>query len=369
MRLVVTGGGTGGHVFPALETARGAREQGWDVRYFGSLRGIEQKNATGIGLPFVGFPSGPVYKPVSPRGLKSILSLLKATSSAQKELEQWRPDAVFSTGGYASAPVVNAARKIGIPYVIHEQNTVPGRTNRILGRSAFAIATVFESSATFFPGKRVLRTGMPIRKELRDSTQGKLPLTHALDKAAPIVLVMGGSQGSVALNDIVLATAVRMAKCEVQWLHVTGLSHFESTSESLKKLAVRSDYTIKAYLDADEMAAALFSCSLAVCRAGAGTMAELAAFRKPSILVPYPNAFGDHQRLNAEEFVSMGAAEMVLQPDLVASTLEPRIHSWLFDTDKRRAAEQAMESWDVPDSLDQILGLVAQTANKAAFVA
>lgn len=369
MRLVVTGGGTGGHVFPALETAEGASRLGWDVRYFGSLRGIEKNQCAKAGVEFSGFPSGPVYRPLSTKGIRSIVNLLKATQSASRALEQWRPEAVFSTGGYASAPVVNAARKLGIPYLLHEQNTVPGRTNRILGRNAFAVATVFESTAEWFPGKRVERTGMPIRKALRESAQGTLPLTHSLEKATPIVLVMGGSQGSQALNDVALATAVRMSMGDVQWLHVTGVSHFESTSVTLRKLAVTSDYSIKAYLDAEEMAAALFSCSLAICRSGAGTMAELAAFRKPAIFVPYPNAFGDHQRFNAAEFSKMGAAEVVLQQDLVAGTLEPRIHSWLNDTDRRTVAERAMKNWDVADSLDRILSLIGKMVGKGAFVA
>ncbi|MBS1714696.1 MAG: undecaprenyldiphospho-muramoylpentapeptide beta-N-acetylglucosaminyltransferase [Armatimonadetes bacterium] len=369
MRLIVTGGGTGGHVFPALETAHGAVSRGWDVAYLGSLRGIEGEQCRKAGIAFEGFPSGPVYRPFSSRGLRSVLNLLKATSSAVKVLRDRRPDAVFSTGGYASAPVVNAARKLGVPYVLHEQNTVPGRTNQLLGRNAEAVATVFDSAATWFPGCRVVRTGMPIRRELRDSAQGRLPLTHSLEKAAPIVLVMGGSQGSTALNDVALATAVRMASTEVQWLHVTGLSHFESTDSSLRKLAVRSDYAIKAYLDAEEMATAMFSCSLAVCRSGAGTLCELAAFRKPAILVPYPSAFRDHQTLNAREFEKIGAAEVLSQEGLSASTLEPRIHAWLNDHDRVRAAERSMADWDAPDALERILGLIGQSVRKEAFVA
>ncbi len=368
MRLVVTGGGTGGHVFPALETAQGACRRGWEVRYIGSIRGIEKAQCERIDMPFDGLLSGPVYRPYTPKGYRSIINLLKATQGAVRLLSERRPDAVFSTGGYASAPVVNAARKLGIPYVIHEQNTVPGRTNRLLSRGARAVATVFDSTARWFPGCKVVRTGMPIRQALRDSAQGTLPLTHSLERATPIVLVMGGSQGSIALNDVALATAVRMARSEVQWLHVTGLSHYESTMDSLRKLAVGSDYTIKAYLDAEEMASALFSCSLAVCRSGAGTLAELAAFRKPSVLVPYPHAFGDHQRVNAQEFVDMGAADILDQTDLVAGSLEPRILAWITDSERRQRAADSLAAWDVPDSLDRILSLVGQTVEKGAFV-
>ena len=299
---------------------------------------------------------------MSIKGIQSILALMKATKEAQVALEVARPDAVFSTGGYASAPVVTAAKRLKIPYVLHEQNTIPGRTNRLLSRSAFAIATVFESSSFWFPDCRILRTGMPIRKQLRASAQGTLPFNQNQDHSAPIVLVMGGSQGSMALNDLALATAVRMAKTEVQWLHVAGLSHFESTMDSLKKLAVNSNYSIKAYLDAEEMATALFSCSIAVCRSGAGTLAELAAFRKPSILVPFPQAFADHQRFNAIEFEKMGAADMLLQNDAVAGTIEPRIHKWLNDIEARKHAEKEMAKWDIPDSVERILGLISESS-------
>jgi UDP-N-acetylglucosamine--N-acetylmuramyl-(pentapeptide) pyrophosphoryl-undecaprenol N-acetylglucosamine transferase len=360
MRLVVTGGGTGGHVFPALEVAQAARGQGWSVEYFGSNRGIEGKASEGAGLPFRGFASEPVYRPFSPRGVRSVLRLLKASAAASEALVQTRPDVLFSTGGYASAPVVRAARRLGIPYVLHEQNTVPGRSNRLMAPGAKRVCTVFETSERWFPRGLVVRTGMPIRRELRDSAQGRLTSSHGLNRPVPIVLVMGGSQGSAALNDVALATAVRMARSEVQWLHLTGLGHFESTSASLSKMAVRSDYAIKAYLDADEMAEALFSCTMALCRSGAGTLSELAAFRKPAILVPYPQSFGDHQTANAREFAAMGAADLLPQGDLAAASVEARIHAWLTDAERLREAEAALARWDVPDSTERILRVLEE---------
>lgn len=365
MKLVVTGGGTGGHVFPALETARAALATGWTVSYLGSVRGIEGAQAEAMGLPFSGFAVEPLAKMMTPKGWRSAIKMLRAVKQAQERLAETRPDAVFSTGGYASAPVVQAARRLRIPYWLHEQNTVPGRTNRMLSRDAQAVCTVFESSKVWFPGCTVVRTGMPIRRELRESAQGRLPLGQNLGAPSPIVLVMGGSQGSVALNDVALATAVRMASTEVQWLHITGTGHFDSTMESLRKLAVRSDYAVRAYLGAEEMAAALFSCSVAVCRSGAGTLAELAAFRKPSVLVPYPHAFADHQTANAREFAKLGAADILPQPELMAASLEVRIHAWLNDTGRQEQAERALAAWDTPDSTDRILGLLGNARARA----
>lgn len=349
-------------MFPALEVARLAIEGGWEVAYFGSVRGIEGKACQKAGIAFHAYPSEPLYRLWTPRGARAAWRLLRSRQMASHALREFAPEVVFSTGGFASAPVVSAAKGLRVPYVIHEQNTVPGRTNRILGQSAFAVCTVFDVTAAHFPAGRTRLIGMPIRRELRSSAQGSLPLTHSLEKAAPIVLVMGGSQGSEAINDIALATAVRMASTPVQWLHVTGAKHFERTIASQSKMAVRSDYTVKAYLDAAEMASALFSCSLAVCRSGAGTLAELAAFRKPSVLVPYPHAFGDHQRLNALEFEKMGSADVLPQSELRAAVLEDRIEGWLGDRARVERAERALAAWDKPGAAAAILGILEEAA-------
>lgn len=362
MKLAVTGGGTGGHVFPALELALEARSRGWEVCYLGSLRGQESRAADRAGIPFRGFPSEPLYSLKSPRGWKAAFNLYRANQMAKKALRDFSPDVLVSTGGYASAPVANAAGNLGIPYVLHEQNTVPGRTNRLLSKRAFAVATVFRSGAEHFAGCRVERTGMPIRKDLRDSAQGRLGVGQGMPGHSPILLVMGGSQGALALNDAALATAVRMASTEVQWLHVTGMAHFDSTLVTKQKMAVTAPYEVKAYLEAEEMASALFSSSLAICRSGAGTIAELAAFRKPAILVPYPHAFGNHQLHNAKEMESIGAATVLQQADLQPSALEGRIQMWLTDGALQAAAVIALAEWDIPDAVQRILKLVEEAA-------
>lgn len=358
MRLVVTGGGTGGHVYPAVEVARAAASRGWEVEYLGSLRGQEGKACGAAGLRFRGFASEPVYRATSLRGLRSLWRLLRSSLDVGRVFRERRPDVVFATGGYAAAPVLQAARKAGVAIVVHEQNSVPGRTNRILGAGAKAVCTVFRATERHFPGARVVRTGMPIRRALRDSAQGRLLLDAESGSVAPLVLVMGGSQGSEALNDMALSTAVRMATTDVQWLHVTGLSHFESTVGTLERMGVRGSYTVKAYLDAEEMASAMFHCSVAVCRSGAGTLSELAAFRKPMVLVPYPHAFGDHQTANAREFLGMGAADLVAQGELDPAGLEGRILAWLTDGERQRSAREAMADWDVPDAVERILGVI-----------
>lgn len=364
MRLVVTGGGTGGHVYPALETAQGARAQGWDVTYMGSQRGQEGAACQKAEMPFLGFESEPVYRLLSPKGLRAMLRLLRASRQAEKVLEQSRPDVVFSTGGYSSAPIVQAARRLGIPFVIHEQNSVPGRTNKILGQHAHRICTVFHKASAHFPKAKVARTGMPIRQVLREGAQGQLPFGNDWSSPVPLVFVVGGSQGSAALNDAALATAVRMVKTECRWLHVAGTKHIASVEQSLGKMAVSDTYDARAFLEAEQMSQALFACSLAVCRSGAGTLSELAAFRRPAILVPYPHAHSNHQLHNALEFEEMGAAEVLQQSDLQPSALEVRILAWLNDEDRVRRAQEALAEWDILDSVARILSELKDAAGR-----
>lgn len=366
MKLIVTGGGTGGHVYPALEIALQAAGLGHIVQYFGSERGQERRQCERAKLEFRAFPSEPLYSLRSPRGWKAALKLGQCLQLTRKALRSTNPDVLFSTGGYASAPVAMSARKLGIPYVLHEQNTVPGRTNRMLARDAHAVASVFKRGAEHFPGARVVRTGMPIRHELRASSQGTLGVGQALPADYPVLLVMGGSQGAEAINDAALATAIRMARTEAQWLHVTGPTLFESTIRSKKKLGVNSHYEIKAYLESEDMASALFTAKLALCRSGAGTLAELAAFRKPSVLIPYPHAFGNHQFVNAKEFEEMGAAVILEQKNLQPIDLEARIMLWLCDEERMHRAQSALAEWDVPDAVERILGLLVEAAKVPA---
>lgn len=364
MKILVTGGGTGGHVYPALEVARELIRAGAEVEYWGSQRGQEGLACDRSGISFRGYPSQPLYKVASVRGVKGALNLARAMIMVRRDMQRSGARAVFSTGGYASAPVVGAARKLGIPYVIHEQNVVPGRTNRILGRHAECVCTVFRNGASHFETKRIERTGMPVRPEFR-SGQPSLGLASTMPSEIPLLLVMGGSQGAQSINEAALATAVRMARTHVQWLHVAGPKHYDGMGASLAKLAVTANYELKAFLEASEMASAMMTCDLAICRSGAGTLAELAAARKPSILIPYPHAFGDHQVHNAREFVDMGAADLLDEPNLQPSTLEARILGWMNEPDRLAAAQNALAEWDQPHAAQRIAEIVGDAANRA----
>lgn len=354
MKLIVTGGGTGGHIFPALEVARLAGSQGADVLYLGSERGQEQSICRRAGLPFVGFPSEPVYSVKSWKGWKALANLLRATFQARVVLKKAQPDVVFSTGGYASAPIVRAAKTLRIPYVLHEQNAVPGRSNIFASHHARTIATTFHAAEAHFSGLHVVRTGLPVRQELRALAIDRKLLMDAYPLR---VLVAGGSQGAAAINEAALGVATRITR-ELKWLHLTGPKHFETIFQAYEKLGIGAIYDVKAFLEGPQMATAYSETSLAVTRSGAGTLSELAAFGIPSVLVPYPHAQANHQLENAREFESIGAAVIIEQHDLQPSNLEGALLKWIDVGAARDSAREALEAWDVPDSAERILRLL-----------
>lgn len=355
MKLVVTGGGTGGHVYPALEIALSAREAGWDVLYLGSLRGQEGAACARVGIAFEGFASQPLYSMRTPRGWKASVAILRASVHAKRSIRAYAPDALLSTGGYSSAPVMTAARSLRRPYVVHEQNSVPGRTNRMIARGAMCVATTFHAADRAFPGARIVRTGLPVRSELRAAADGLRSAEH--------VLVVGGSQGAGPINS---AAPVAAARMDGPWVHVAGASQVEATQAAVESAGLTGRYAVHAFLESEPMAQAYAGATIAIARGGAGTLAELAAFGIPSVIVPFPLAFADHQSHNAEEFVSLGAATRLPQDMLDADCLFEAAQSWLSDSARREAARVALKEWDVPDASQRILALLADAGSSGA---
>lgn len=343
MRLVVTGGGTGGHVFPALEIAKAAREHGAEVSYFGSLRGQEGEASARFDFPFTGFPSEPIYSIKTPRGWSGLLKALRASRAARRELVRQGIDVVFSTGGYSAAPVMQAARSLGIPFVIHEANSVPGRSNRLFVKRASAFTCVFQHTTRLFP--TAIRTGQPIRAELRAAAA----VAHERRK---LVTVIGGSQGSVFLNKRVPEAASLLSE-PVQFLHAVGPKNFHG----LQTTNLPVGYEMKPFIEAPELALAYAEAMVAIGRSG-GTLAEYAVFRLPSILIPLPTSADDHQLHNAKEFEQMGAATVLVEDRCTPSALAEAIQSWTSDLERCQRAEQALQAWDLPEATTSITDLV-----------
>ncbi len=354
MQLLVTGGGTGGHVYPALEVAEHARSCGATVSYLGSLRGIEGDECRKRDMPFVGLNTGPLWHLLTPRGWVALAGTLRAVTVARKHLLANRPDVVLSTGGYAAGPVLSAARTIGIPFVIHEQNTIPGRTHRLAARFARTACVVFDEAAGMFSCKTV-RTGMPIRKDLIEAA------ARSSKDSRISTLIFGGSQGAAAINEAVL-TLVMQHGSEGSWLHLTGPKLYEEVAKTAERLVSAPNYRIKGYLDGVEMADALSEASIAICRSGAGTVSELALFGVPAVFIPFPYAQADHQFHNAKAIEKIDGSIVMRQTEMTPQNLADAWARWAHDPGKRAQAGRRLREWAYPDATERVWKVIQEVA-------
>jgi UDP-N-acetylglucosamine--N-acetylmuramyl-(pentapeptide) pyrophosphoryl-undecaprenol N-acetylglucosamine transferase len=360
MRMIVAGGGTGGHLFPGLAVAEaltahadasvgdaGVRDA--DVLFVGSAFGIE---ATVI--PRTRFR----FQPVAIRGLRGrgargvlefVWQLPLALLQSWRVIARFRPAIVLGLGGYGSVPTVVAAGLRRVPIVLMEQNAHPGMANRVLAHLARRVCTMFADSAGFFPSGKVVHTGNPVR-QLRVS---KRPApTHFT------LFVFGGSQGARAINRAVVdaATVLRARLPRMQLIHQTGPADLEWVQRQYTEHGVEAE--VCAFVQ--DMGEAYGRADLVVCRAGASTLAELTALGKPSILVPYPFAADDHQRTNAEILVRYGAAEMILDAQLTGTVLAERVLALAADRARLQAIGAAARALAVPDAAQRVVAVCRQ---------
>jgi UDP-N-acetylglucosamine--N-acetylmuramyl-(pentapeptide) pyrophosphoryl-undecaprenol N-acetylglucosamine transferase len=363
MRLLIAGGGTGGHLFPGVAIAEElrAREPDAAIRFIGTRRGIEARvlPASGWDVAFIEV-SG--LKTVGALGaMRGFLRLPKALWQARRAVKSFAPDAVVGVGGYASGPVVLMARMRGIPTAICEQNSIPGLTNKMLGRVARAVFLSFDMSRRFFKPRKIVMSGNPVRRPMLHKL-----LAAAADRpaAAPrSVLVCGGSLGAVAVNDIAAQALIELAReTPLRIVHQTGEKGLDATVARYRDAGIDAD--VRPFIQ--EMATAYQDADVIVSRAGATTVAELAIAGKPAILVPYPFAADNHQELNAQEMVDAGAASMFRQADLTPSILAEELRKLLDDGDRRARMGSAMKALAKPGAAATIVDWCQAQANSKA---
>ena len=349
MKVIITGGGTGGHVYPALEVAALAQEEA-DLVYFGSNRGMEGEACERHGYRFQGFDSVPVYSYKSLQGLIALAKLLRASGEAKKKMAAMKPDVVFSTGGYSSAPVMKAAKALGIPLAIHACDTIPGRSLRMFANYAKVITSTFKATEQIL-GRPVQRTGHPVRGELRRSMSSRQPEEN-------LIVVLGGSGGAKFLNEMVPQAARLLPDIKV--LHSAGKGQFEKVNHLISGIEDR--YDMRPYFEADVMAKVYQTATIAIAQSGS-TVSEFAMARLPSILVPLPTSADNHQFRNAQEFEKMGAATIANQETCTVEELASQINVWLKDKNKQESAVRALSEWDMPDATYHIWSAIKNAAN------
>ncbi len=356
MRILIAGGGTGGHVIPGLAIAREMRDRyGAEVRFIGTARGMETRLVPEAGFPLDLIRVGQLNRVSLQTRVRTLADLPVGVARCVRLLRAFRPDVVVGVGGYASGPAMMAAILLRIPTLAYEPNAVPGMTNRIVGRRVSAAAVNFAESLRYFRNGVV--TGVPVRREF-------FALPTRPENASPRLLVFGGSQGAQALNTAVPAVAPTLLDTVpgLTILHQAGERHVDAT----RQLYVASGadpgrWQVTAFLD--DMPARFADASLILCRSGS-SVAELAAAAKPAVLVPFPRAANDHQRANAEAFARAGAAEMILEAEMTPGHLEDRLRALLTDPEALGRMSAAARSLARPDALTRIATMLEELAAK-----
>ncbi|MBI2412036.1 MAG: undecaprenyldiphospho-muramoylpentapeptide beta-N-acetylglucosaminyltransferase [Deltaproteobacteria bacterium] len=324
----MAGGGTGGHLFPALALAEELKGRDKDaaIAFMGAKGGLEERI-----VPKCGYPLRVLsVEGIKRRGpLKKIKAGVLAFSSTMKALgilKEMKPDGVIGSGGYSSAPVVLAARLLGIKTAILEQNALPGLTNRVLGKIADRVYVSFDEARRHFPAGKTILAGNPVRKEILKSSAGRKRVKGERFS----ILVFGGSQGAIAINAAFLDATEYLTDIwpNLKVVHQTGEDGYEKAKEGYKRKNLKAEV----FKFIDDMAGAYESADLVVCRAGATSLAEITALGIPSILIPYPFAADDHQTANARSVADAGGAVMIRQDELTGSTLASAIKRLYGDT-------------------------------------
>jgi UDP-N-acetylglucosamine--N-acetylmuramyl-(pentapeptide) pyrophosphoryl-undecaprenol N-acetylglucosamine transferase len=365
VRVVITGGGTGGHVYPglAVSAALRARTPEAEILFVGSASAMEAKVIPRSGYPFRGLQVARVSRVSLRARMEGLLRLPGTVREAAGILKEFGADVVFGVGGYASVSTVLAAARLGIPRVLHEQNAFPGLANRWLGRIASAVAVSFPGTVGFFPRGRATVTGNPIRPEIRPADKGTARTRLGLAADRFTVLVFGGSQGAHRLNQAVLEALREIGpeRDRLQFVHGTG----EKDRDEVRR--AYADAKVAARVEAffEEMATIYQAADFAICRAGAGTVFELAALGLPGLLVPYPHAANDHQRLNAEAMVEAGAAWVVSDQRCDGDRVAASLRTALERPDQLRAMGDRARALARPEAADAIVDLLEAAARRA----
>lgn len=361
LTVLIAGGGTGGHLFPGLAVARELQRQAPDVRvsFVGTAAGLESRVVPAEGLELDVIRSAGIKGKSLRARLRGAALLPLSLLDAWRVLSRRRPDVVLGVGGYSSGPVVLLAAWRGVPTMVLEQNARPGLTNRLLARWVRAAAVTFDESLAWFGGRGFV-SGNPVRPEFFEAA----PAAARSGGARPRILVLGGSQGAHALNVAVPVAAAELAVRGLRpdLVHQTGARELAAVRDRYGTAGVEA--VVEPFLDrvADHMKTA----DLVVCRAGATTLAELAASGRPAVLVPFPAATDDHQRRNAVVLVEAGAAVVVEERELGGGRLADVVSGLLADPARLERMAQAMGRFARPDAAARIVERVFELATPAS---
>jgi UDP-N-acetylglucosamine--N-acetylmuramyl-(pentapeptide) pyrophosphoryl-undecaprenol N-acetylglucosamine transferase len=349
-RVAIACGGTGGHVFPGLAVADQLVRRGLAVLLLVSPKEVDQEAVRGVAgmeiatLPAIGLKRG--------AELSFLYGFVRSYRSAARLFRSQKPKAALAMGGFTSVPPLLAARRAGARTFLHESNTIPGRANRWLARLVDQAFVGFPTAAIRLHCRNVTVSGTPVRLRIQGCDAGNCRVAMGFDPARPVLLVMGGSQGASGINELVVRSlpllATRMP--DVQWLHLTGTGDAEKVTRAYAALGVKA--LVRPFLN--EMELALGAATATVCRAGASSLAELAALRLPAVLIPYPAATDNHQFHNARAFEATGAARLLEQKTATPELLVQLLTDLVEKEAVRENMHDALGRWHMPRAAEQV---------------
>jgi UDP-N-acetylglucosamine--N-acetylmuramyl-(pentapeptide) pyrophosphoryl-undecaprenol N-acetylglucosamine transferase len=353
-RIALACGGTGGHLFPGLAVARQLAERGCSVTLLVSPKEVDQQAIKAapdfevLTLPAVGLTRG--------RAFAFVRGFYQSYRLARKNFQARPPQAALAMGSFTSAPPILAAKRLGAATFLHESNTIPGRANRWLSRLVDGAFIGFPSAGVRLHTRRATVTGTPVRPELRPRDPTECRAALGLDPARPVVLVMGGSQGASGINKLVTHALPSLAKIarDWQWFHLTGNADADKVKQAYAAAGLQA--TVHPFFPAMELA--MGAASAAVSRAGASSLAEIAALRLPSLLIPFPAATDNHQYHNARAFEQTGAARLLEERTATIETFTAALLDLIQNDATRQWTQSALAQWHTPCAAQQIADMI-----------
>ena len=351
-RILISGGGTGGHIFPALSIADACvRKLDAEILFVGAKGRMEMERVPAAGYKIIGLEVAGFNRKNPFKNFSVLYKLFKSIRQARKIVRDFKPDIAVGVGGYASGPTLKAAQKAGVPTLLQEQNSYPGVTNKLLAKEARAICVAYKDMERYFPAEKIVETGNPIRKMLTENAPSpeKARESFGLDGSKTTVLAIGGSLGALSVNEAMAKAVGPLSERGIQVIWQTGKGYIDRAKKAaagLKGVVVTPFLT--------DMASAFSAATLVVSRAGAGTISELELLGKASILVPSPNVAEDHQTKNAKALSTRGAAVLVTDSDCREKLLDT-ILELIDDPERLKEMSLKIKELEMPDSDGKIV--------------
>ncbi len=365
IRVILSGGGTGGHIYPAVATAEALKRalgENVELLFVGAEGKMEMEKIPALGYNIVGLPVVGLKRSLSLSNLALPFKVLKSTRRAKAILKEFRPDIAIGFGGYASGPILKAAQGMGIPTVLQEQNSFAGVTNKLLAKKARKICVAYDNMERFFPAEKIIHTGNPLRGSFGGEVDHAEALAHfGLSGTKPVVLVVGGSLGSRTMNEVMKAHLERIVaegKMEVIWQNG---KYYDKEMEEFCKERDMTGIWRGAFID--RMDYAYEAASVVISRSGACSVSELCLVGKPTLFIPSPNVAEDHQTHNAMALVNKGAARIVKDSEAIEKTFEV-VEEIIGNSEALASLRENILSLAIADSADRVAKIALEEIEK-----